>query len=235
MKRASTMAVLLVLGLAYTVCAMSTPARAEDREAEARRLYVEAKKTFRSGRCFGLLDDTPPNIETTIKRWEGQKSSARRRNTLLNDYPKAEAAFDIANEGYVTEQGIDTPTALQLVQLDLLIPPPPPPPPPESRPLPSSVIDSIRRQVEEKWAVPMLFGVPQDLSVELRIVLQVNGTVYDVQIIDKERMYRPGEDNFRAMAESAKRAVYRASPLKDVPTESYYQWREIVLVFKPPI
>jgi outer membrane biosynthesis protein TonB len=104
-----------------------------------------------------------------------------------------------------------------------------------NEPLSLSVIDAIRRQVEDKWNVPIGARDVESLSVELRIVLQTNGKVHDVQIVDRERMRRPGEENFRAMAESAERAVWRASPLQQLPPEKYDQWQEITLIFKPPV
>lgn len=108
---------------------------------------------------------------------------------------------------------------------------------PEARnePLSLSVIDAIRRQVEDKWNVPIGARDAESLSVELHIVLQTNGAVHDVQIIDRARMQRAGEENFRAMAESAERAVWRASPLRQLPPEKYDQWQEITLIFKPPV
>ena len=56
----------------------------------------------------------------------------------------------------------------------------------------------------------------------------------DAQIVDRARMMRPGEEFFRTMAESARRAVLRASPLRNLPSEQYNQWREITFTFRPP-
>ncbi len=117
----------------------------------------------------------------------------------------------------------------------------PPPPAPlaavtsrRNVPLSLSVVDAIRRQVEDNWNVPIGAPEAKDLVVEIRIVLQPDGTVTDAQIVDRARMMRPGEEFFRAMAESARRAVWRANPLRNLPPEQYDQWREITFTFRPP-
>ena len=74
----------------------------------------------------------------------------------------------------------------------------------------------------------------KDLVVKIPIVLQPDGEVTAAQIVDRARMLRPGEEFFRAMAESAQRAVLRASPLRNLPPEQYSQWREITFTFRPP-
>lgn len=101
-------------------------------------------------------------------------------------------------------------------------------------PLSLTVQDAIRRQVEEKWSVPVGARDAAELTVEIRITLQPDGRVTGVQIVDQGRMKRLGEKNFIAMAESARRAVWLASPLQQLPPEKYKQWREITFTFRPP-
>lgn len=100
------------------------------------------------------------------------------------------------------------------------------------QPLSASVSDAIRRQVEDNWSVPAGAADAGNLSVEIRIRLQPNGEVRSAEIVDQGRL----SDNFyRTMAESARRAVLLASPLRDLPPEKYEQWREITFTFKPPV
>ncbi len=101
-------------------------------------------------------------------------------------------------------------------------------------PLSLSVIDAIRRQVEDRWNVPIGARDAGELEVEIRIRLQPDGTVAAVQIVDQSRLLQQGEEFFRSMAESARRAVWQASPLQSLPPEKYDQWREITFRFKPP-
>ena len=113
-------------------------------------------------------------------------------------------------------------------------------PPPETstvsrvsdEPLSSSVSDAIRRQVEDKWSLPAGATDAGELAVEIRISLLPDGTVQWARIVDQARL---SQAFYRAMAESARRAVQQASPLRGLPPEKYEQWREITFTFKPPV
>ncbi len=105
---------------------------------------------------------------------------------------------------------------------------------PRAAPLSLSVVDAIRRQVEENWNVPVGAREARELTVEIHIVLLPDGTVRAAEIADKARLKRSGEEFFRAMAESAVRAVWRASPLQNLPPGKFDQWREITFTFRPP-
>ena len=99
-------------------------------------------------------------------------------------------------------------------------------------PLSLSVSDAIRRQVEDNWNVPAGAADAGAITVEIRISLQSDGKVVRAVIVDQSRLSDPF---YRTMAESARRAVMRASPLRDLPPEKYEQWREITFTFKPPV
>lgn len=103
---------------------------------------------------------------------------------------------------------------------------------PTTAPLTISDIDYIRRQIERHWSFPAGAPRPEDLAVEVRIQLLPDGTVKDVSVVDAARMARPGEEYFRTAAESAVRAIKRASPL-DLPPGKYEQLRDITLSFNP--
>ena len=102
-------------------------------------------------------------------------------------------------------------------------------------PLSLSVLDAIRRQVEENWSLPAGAREAHDLLVEIHILLLSDGTVRAAEIVDTARLDQPGEEFFRSMAESAVRAVRRSSPFRDLPPEKYEQWREITFRFRPPV
>jgi outer membrane biosynthesis protein TonB len=99
-------------------------------------------------------------------------------------------------------------------------------------PLSLSVSDAIRRQVEDNWNVPAGAADAADLTVEIRISLRSDGGVIRAVIVDQSRLT---DAFYRTMAESARRAVLQASPLRDLPPEKYEQWREITFTFKPPV
>ncbi len=73
-----------------------------------------------------------------------------------------------------------------------------------------------------------------DLDVEIAISLLPDGTVRKAEIVDRVRMFQPGGEYYRSMAESALRAVLQASPFRDLPPDRYEDWREITFTFKPP-
>ncbi len=102
-------------------------------------------------------------------------------------------------------------------------------------PLSLSVLDAIRRQVEDNWSLPAGATDAADLEVEIEIVLLPDGRVRSARIVDTARLNQAGEEFFRSMAESAIRAVRRASPLQNLPPEKYEQWREITFTFRPPV
>ncbi len=103
------------------------------------------------------------------------------------------------------------------------------------QPLSLSVLDAIRRQVSDNWSLPAGAAEAADLEVEITIVLMPDGVVHKATIVDSARLNLPGEEFFRSMAESALRAVQRASPLQNLPPEKYAQWREITFTFRPPV
>jgi len=99
-------------------------------------------------------------------------------------------------------------------------------------PLSSSVSAAIRRQVEDKWNVPAGAANAGDLAVEIRILLMPDGEVRRADIVDQARL---SDAFYQTMAESARRAVLQASPLRGLPPEKYEQWREIIFTFTPPV
>ncbi len=122
--------------------------------------------------------------------------------------------------------------------------PPPAPPAPQqmasrsssnapsnpTQPLTMSEQDAIRQHVERFWNPPVGARDAQDLVVEVRVWVDPDGTVRDVRIIDQGRVAR--DEFYRAAAESAERAVRRASPLP-VPRDKYDQFKVMVLGFSP--
>ena len=68
------------------------------------------------------------------------------------------------------------------------------------------------------------------MAISLKIRLGRDGSVLHIEIMEKERYNR--DPAYRAMAESARRAVYRAQPLR-YPVEKYDVLETVVLVFRP--
>jgi hypothetical protein len=97
-------------------------------------------------------------------------------------------------------------------------------------PVSRSEIDAIRARISQFYNPPIGAQNAENLIVELRIGLGPDGAVRDVRIMDLAR-YRVDEV-FRAAADSAVRAVRRATPLP-IPAGKYEQFRDFVLEFDP--
>jgi outer membrane biosynthesis protein TonB len=94
-----------------------------------------------------------------------------------------------------------------------------------------SVKDSIKRQIEQCWNPPAGNKDAAKLQVLLDISLKQDGTVANVRIIDNSRY--TGDDLYQVAADAAVRAVYKCSPLQDLPVDQYDVWRNLEFNFDP--
>ncbi len=93
-----------------------------------------------------------------------------------------------------------------------------------------SEVDALRRQIGHCWTLPVGVEGIDDMVVQLRIQVRPDRTVQNVTIEDQGRLGR--DPTFRAVAESARRAVDKCSPLI-LPPGKYAIWRDINLNFRP--
>ena len=96
--------------------------------------------------------------------------------------------------------------------------------------LSASEIDAIRQQIQNEWIVDVGMRGIEDIVVEVRIQLNPDGSVYRVDFTDPGRV--ASDHNYQVVAESARRAVMAASPLR-VPAKNYDSWKSMTLVFTP--
>ena len=92
--------------------------------------------------------------------------------------------------------------------------------------------DALRAQIFGCWTVPL--GLPYDdnLLVRIKLELKQDGTIRKSEILDHERMNKPGQKFYKVLAESALRAVRICQPLR-VPQTGYDKWKTIQLNFNP--
>jgi outer membrane biosynthesis protein TonB len=98
--------------------------------------------------------------------------------------------------------------------------------------LTASEVDLIREQIARCWNIPAGARDARDLVVEIRVVVDPDGTVRQATIVDQGRL---GSDPFfRAAAESARRAFFNplCRPLH-LPPEKYTIWQDLVVDFSP--
>ena len=92
--------------------------------------------------------------------------------------------------------------------------------------------DALRAQIFGCWSVPLGLPYDEDLLVRIKLQLKKDGTIMKSEIIDHERMNRPGQKFYKVLAESALRAVRLCQPLK-VPPTGYDKWKDLQLNFNP--
>jgi len=98
--------------------------------------------------------------------------------------------------------------------------------------LSASERDLIIQQIERCWVVPAGARDADNLIIEIKAVVNPDGTVRQATIIDSGRY--AADAFFRAAADSAKRAVLnpQCSPLH-VPPDKYEAWHNLDLFFNP--
>lgn len=96
----------------------------------------------------------------------------------------------------------------------------------------ASEIDALRSQIEQYWVVDPGMKGAGEMTISLRIRLERDGSVTRIEIMEKDRYNQ--DPTYRAMVESARRAVYRAQPL-EYPAAKYDVLKTVVLVFRPPL
>ena len=92
--------------------------------------------------------------------------------------------------------------------------------------------DALRAQIFGCWSVPLGLPYDQNLLVRIKLKLKKDGTIMKSEILDHERMNRPGQKFYKVLKESALRAVRLCQPLK-VPPTGYDKWKELQLNFNP--
>jgi hypothetical protein len=95
--------------------------------------------------------------------------------------------------------------------------------------LTASELAMVRQQIAHCWNAPAGARDARDLVVEIRVVVDPDGTVRQATIVDRGRM---GDPFFRAAAESARRAFVNphCRPLH-LPTEKYSSWKDFAIEF----
>ncbi len=92
--------------------------------------------------------------------------------------------------------------------------------------------DALRAQIFGCWTVPLGLPFDDDLLVRIKLELKQDGTINKSEILDHERMNKPGQTFYKVLAESALRAVRICQPLR-VPQTGYEKWKNIQLNFNP--
>ncbi len=90
--------------------------------------------------------------------------------------------------------------------------------------------DALKAQIFTCWSVPIGLPFSDDLLVRVKLQLKPDGTVDKLEMLDHIKMNTPGQEKFRTLADSVRRAIQLCNPLK-VPTSGYERWKNMILNF----
>ena len=92
------------------------------------------------------------------------------------------------------------------------------------------MISEIRRQMAQCWRIEPGARDAANLVVEIRVLLNQDGSVRDARILDDYRMR--SDTFFRSAAENARRAIFQCSPFR-LPPRKFEIWRDMTFSFNP--
>jgi len=90
--------------------------------------------------------------------------------------------------------------------------------------------DALKAQIFGCWSIPLGLPYNENLLVRIKLKLEPDGSVTKTEIIDHERMNKPGQGFYKVLAESALRAIQLCQPLR-VPATGYERWKDLQLNF----
>lgn len=101
-----------------------------------------------------------------------------------------------------------------------------------SLPMSMTEIDAIQSQISRHWGVQAGARNAHELKVVLSVRLYPNGAVQSAELAkDQGRYYN--DAFFRAAVDSAIRAVWKASPLRNLPPHKYDTWKYLEIHLDP--
>ena len=83
---------------------------------------------------------------------------------------------------------------------------------------------------EHYYVKNVCFFYDKDLLVRIKLKLKPDGSVISSEILDHEKMNKPGQKFYKVLAESALRAIKLCQPLR-VPSTGYERWKDLQLNF----
>lgn len=145
--------------------------------------------------------------------------------------PREDFAASVLKDLSKEERRSVEPEQTEEVEKKIVLAPSPPRPGVDLR-MTVSELDAIRRQIEACWSLPAGARDAENLVVDIRVVMNPDGTVRQASVVERNRMAT--DAFFRAAAESALRAVLnpRCNPLK-LPPKKYREWQTFTLSFNP--
>ena len=90
--------------------------------------------------------------------------------------------------------------------------------------------DALTAQIFTCWSVPLGLPLSKDMLVRIKLDLNPDGSIENMEMLDHIKMNTPGKEQFRTLADSVRRAVQLCNPLR-VPATGYERWKQMILNF----
>lgn len=100
-------------------------------------------------------------------------------------------------------------------------------------PLSITETDMIRSQFIKCWRMPAGAKDADKLLVKVRVQVSQAGEVTEVKLANGQDAQARSNPFFRAAADSAIRAVWKCSPLQNLPADKFETWSDMELTFDP--
>jgi colicin import membrane protein len=100
-------------------------------------------------------------------------------------------------------------------------------------PISISERSAIVSQIIPHWRIPAGSADDYSLKVSVDVELRQDGSVISARPASSQAGRMASDTVFRAAMDSAIRAVYKASPLKNLPMNKYGSWKSLTLNFDP--
>lgn len=100
-------------------------------------------------------------------------------------------------------------------------------------PMSLSEKDAIQGQFIPCWRMPAGAKDAGNLAVRVKVEVTQDGAVKTAAVASDQQSRYASDPYFRAAADSAVRAVYKCSPLKNLPPEKFGTWKSMELNFDP--
>lgn len=86
----------------------------------------------------------------------------------------------------------------------------------------------VQNQIVQCWNIPVAAS-DADIKIHIKATLDASGNVTDITVLHKMQ----DSPLYEAIESSAIRAIRQCSPLTGLPTDKYYLWSSLSLVFDP--
>ena len=92
---------------------------------------------------------------------------------------------------------------------------------------------NLKAQIRECWNLPVGAPRPEELIVQVRVLLARNGEPIQTSLTPESLAKARGNPYMNSAGEAAIRAVNVCAPYENLPADRYESWRELIMTFDP--